>query len=117
MREPRFPLPELFGGGHQFVFPGFPAFCFGSDHVLPRASLAKDYKKFLWVLHYVLLRLLLQLENLLPFALRAAFQRSLGGRDSTDYYGSSVPSSDFQVLRHSGQASSHVHFQTGGIPV
>ena len=26
-----------------------------------------------------------------PFALRAAFPHSLGGRDSTDYYGQSAP--------------------------
>ena len=34
---------------------------------------------------------LLLLRHLLPFALCGAFPRSLVGRDSDDYYGSSVP--------------------------
>jgi len=38
------------------------------------------------------------IENLLAFALYAAFPHSKGGRYATDYYASSVASSDIQAL-------------------
>ena len=52
-------------------------------------------------LHYVLLPYFPQLENLLAFALHAAFPRSLGGRDPTDYYASSVALLIFRLFCHS----------------